>query len=483
MTVFIQNNSTGAGAGTLAPNQAIVDLGTIANGDTGFGVGAQVGNRQQVTYAPTLPGIPPARLNTLVNTAFNPNYGAGAQAVNIIVLPVLSNFMLNDGRSILTVGGTALPPSNSGLPGAVLNNTTECLVIYDTTQNNGAGYCTARAGTGGTLDLQTPNPVILYHELSHAFRTVNANTLALTAACNPSSPEENAAIVDENDMRNQLAAAAGTTAVLRDPGIHCGGLCPGGSTTGSGGCCIIASVASGSSLSSEVASLRSIRDRFLRTSEIGFAFFESLHRDYYGFSPQVCTLMAQYPVLRNLILEGFVRPLVIVLEIMADYVLDGGSEMRAAEKFVSHHLDRSAAVERLAILSRARQVLNGDSVELTAEQQQLAALLVPALESRHVKWALIEPLEIYSSALHSFLREAPAPELGLQLVEAIGLWSQRMPLDDVWAVLAVHELRAELALLDHSILRTEAARSEFRNRLRHKFYNVTAVATGVGDQN
>src|SRR5206468_3724559 len=115
--------------------------------------------------------IPATRLATLVNTNFNPDYGLGAgpQAVPIVILPVLANFVLNDGRSILAVGGTSLAPSNSGLRGAALNNTTDCLVIYDTTQNNGAGYCAAR-GTTATLNLQTPNPVILYHELSHAFR-------------------------------------------------------------------------------------------------------------------------------------------------------------------------------------------------------------------------------------------------------------------------------------------------------------------------
>ena len=173
MTVFIQNDATGAGTGTLDANQGAVDLAIVANGDTGLGLAAAVGNRQQVTYARTDPGTPPTRLDTLVNTNFNPDYGLGAgpQAVPIVILPVLANFVRSDGALVTTFGGTALPPSNSGLAGAGLNTTTDCLVIYDTSQSNGSGYCTARAGTGGTLDLQTPNPVILYHELSHALRT------------------------------------------------------------------------------------------------------------------------------------------------------------------------------------------------------------------------------------------------------------------------------------------------------------------------
>ncbi|MGI8998916.1 MAG: hypothetical protein ACR2GO_04345, partial [Candidatus Limnocylindria bacterium] len=166
MTLFVQNDATGAGAGGVDAQQAAVDLGVATNGDTGLGLAAQIGDRQQVTYARTDPGLPAIRVDALVNTNFNLN----PQGVDIVIIPVLANFTLNDGRSILTIGGTALPPSGSPLPGSTLNNTNSCLVIYDTTQNNGTGWCTARAGTNGTLDLPISNPVILFHELSHAFR-------------------------------------------------------------------------------------------------------------------------------------------------------------------------------------------------------------------------------------------------------------------------------------------------------------------------
>jgi hypothetical protein len=192
MTMFIQNDATGAGTGNINSQQGFMDLTAIANLDTGLGLGALVGNRQQLTYNRTDNGVPATRLGNLVNTAFNPDYGLGAgpQAVNIIVIPAAANFVFNDGTIVTAVAGRALPPSNSGLAGAGLNTTNDCLVIYDTTQNSGVGYCVARAGTGGTIDLDFPGSVILYHELSHAFRIVNDTLLALTAACNPSSPEE-----------------------------------------------------------------------------------------------------------------------------------------------------------------------------------------------------------------------------------------------------------------------------------------------------
>lgn len=475
MSIFIQNNATGAGGGGVDPTLAFANLMVISNGDTGLGLGPQVGNRQQVTYARSLPGAPPTRLDTLVNTAFNPNYGGGPQLVNIIILSVLSNFVLNDGTMITAVGGTALPPNNSGLLGAGLNNTNDCLVIYDTSQSNGNGYCTARLGTGGTLDLQSPNAVILYHELSHAFRTVTNTSLALTNTCNPSSPEENAAITDENDLRTQIATATSTPVVLRDPGIHCAALC----TSPPPNCCIIASVASGSPISEEVAALRSVRDGFLRRSEVGFSFFESLHHDYYAFSPQVCTLMARHAELRPLVLEGLVRPLVSALRLIERYAR-GCDAAALGGQFVAEHADAAAGAERLAMLRRAQEVLEGVDAPLTEAERELTRLLRPALDSRHVRWAIIEPVQIYQSAMRAHLDGCGLGRLCELLYDSVCAWGARMPLDHVWGALNAAELRQELGMLDGLLLRTEGARASFRGRLKREFGGVTAIAAMAG---
>ncbi|MCC7371520.1 MAG: hypothetical protein IT306_24080 [Chloroflexi bacterium] len=482
MTLFIQNDATGAGAGSLNPNQAAVDLAVAANGDTGLGLAAAVGNRQQVTYAQTLPGGPPTRLSALVNTNFTPNFGAGPQNVNIVILPVLANFVLNDGTSILTVGGTALPPAGSGLAGAGLNNTTDCLVIYDTTQNNGNGYCTARNGTGGTLDLPTPNPIILFHELSHAFRIVTNALLALSATCNPSSPEENAAIVDENTLRTQVANATGVAVVLRDPGIHCGTVC--GAGGGGSSCCIIASVASGSPLSAEVAALRSVRDNLLRRTEIGFASLQALLRDYYGFSPQVSTLMARYPALQRLVLEGYVRPLIQSLRLIERYALGGDSADALGAQFVADHADRVTAAMRLSLLQRARGVIQGEMAWLDdgdETERELARLLQPGLASEHVRWGLLEPVDMYLTSLEAHLDGCSPLDLGERLAALIDAWGARMPLDDVWASLTVAQLQEELAAMERTLLRNAAASKRFRERLLQAYGSVTAVATVLGD--
>ncbi len=478
MAMFIQNNATGAGAGNVDPSQAAVDLGVIANGDTGLGLAAQVGNQQQVTYGPTLNGVPQNRLNTLVNTNFTPNYGGGAQAVNIMVIPVLANFVLNDGTALTNVAGTALPPQGSGLAGANLNTTNNCLVIYDTSQSNGNGYCTARAGTGGTLDLPMPSPVILYHELSHAFRIVNNNLLALTATCNPSSPEENAAIIDENDVRTQTANAEGTAVVLRDPGIHCGN--PGPNCAS---CCIIASVASGSPLSQEAVTLRAVRDSFLRKTEVGFDFFQKLHHDYYSFSPQVCTMMARSDNLEPLVLNGFVRPLMIALRLLQGYALEDLTEEELGGRFAGFHPDPVEADEQLHILRRAHEYFTrtGDGGGISGVDSGIADLLEErAWSSTHIQWALIEPIRIYASALELFLSDAKPRKIGQALQSAFTAWAERIPLDQIWASLSARELRRELEMYEDRLLRTERARANFHERLREKFNHITSVMAVVG---
>jgi hypothetical protein len=482
VTLFIQTDATGAGAGSLDPNQAAVDLAIATNGDTGLGLNAAVGNRQQVTYARTLAGPPPVRVDTLVNTNFSPDYGAGPQAVPVIVLPVLSNFVLNDGTSILVVGGTALAPQGTGLPGSAANNTNDCLVIYDTTQNNGAGYCTARAGTGGTLDLATPNPIILYHELSHAFRIVNNTLLALGPTCNPASPEESAAITEENDLRTQIANAMGTAVVLRDPNINCGAVCGGGGGGGGGGsCCIIASVASRSPMSGEVQMLRALRDQFLRRTEVGFAFFRQLFHDYYSFSPQVCTAMSREPSLPPLVLEGYVRPLISVLQLMRELALDGSRDTALGRRFVQAHADVAECEGRLTLLQQVERLWDGDELPAHGPAREVAELIRRhACTSEHVQWALIDPVRLYAQALAAHLCGHSAAAIGRGLRTGFDRWSERFPIDHVWASLPASELEAELRTLETVLLRSARARTGFRRRLLQRFGDITAVRRVLG---
>src|SRR5262245_56529757 len=130
MAMFILNDATGIGSNDLDSFEGFVDMVIIAN-DDGVGLDDPASGMQKVTYTKTMAGPPQDRLDTLVNTAFSPDFGGGAANVDIIVIPGLKGFTLDDGTSFAD-NGTSLPPMSSGLPGASLNTTENCLVIYDT---------------------------------------------------------------------------------------------------------------------------------------------------------------------------------------------------------------------------------------------------------------------------------------------------------------------------------------------------------------
>ena len=467
MTLFIQSDATGAGSGNVDAPEAFVNLVVIANGDTGLGFTDLSPRIQQITYARTLGGAPPVRLDTLVNTFF----GVNPQNIDIIIVPVLENFVLADG-SRMNRRGITLSPAGSGLPGASLNSTTSCLVVYDTTDRNRLGQCLARAGTGGTRDLPISNPVTLYHELSHASRVVTNALLQVTRECDPASPEENAAITEENDMRTQIATALGVAPELRDPNIHCARKgCRGD------GCCIVATVASGSHLSAEVDALRSLRDGYLRRSEAGFAFFGRLHEAYYGFSPEVVRLMAAHAGLRDVVLRRYVRPLVSALQTIEDYTLGG---MRGAEltRQLREHGDDSTEAE-LALL-------DGDAAataDLSGPERELSATLIAhAGRDPYVRWALIDPLFLHRTARRAAAARLTNEEIGRTLAAAIDGWAAQLPIEDFWPSLTRSEARGELRFLADCLLVTADARRRFGMRLAAAFPDTRAIHAALADE-
>lgn len=337
------------------------------------------------------------------------------------------------------------------------------------------------------MDLRLPLSVMAYHELSHAFRIVNNNLLALTNQCNPSSPEENAAITDENDMRTQLATFLGEPVVLRDPGIHCGQSCGGGG----GSCCIVASVTSGSPLSAEVAALRTLRDQFFRRSEVGHAFFESLHYAYYAFSPQVVGEMATDTDLRSTVLDGLVRPLIKVLTLVRDFAIDGVSAPELGARFLrSTGSEDDVARSRRALARATALVSRADaddgaprgSADVTPAERAVRDLLVErALPDPHIRWALVEPVLAYFGLLEEMLDGEQPATLGDHLVEFISEWAGRLPLDSRWGVLDTREARAELRMLRSTLLRHPQSLASVLARLEDEFGAATGVRAAVDE--
>jgi hypothetical protein len=467
MAMFILDDATGIGSDDVDTLQAFIDLVIIAN-DDGVGMDDPVSGLQRVTYTRTQNGVPQVRLDDLVNGNFTPDYGSGPQAVDIVVIPALSGFTLDDGTSF-TNNGTALPPMGSGLAGSTLNTTPNCLVIYDTQQN----ICTARDGTGGEITLPISNPVVLYHEFSHAFRIVNNTLLALTGTCDPSSPEENAAITEENDLRTQIANRQGVTPELRDPGIHCGQVgCD-------SGCCIIATAASGSLSSLQVQQLRRVRDHFVRSTEVGFAFFQQFFRDYYAFSPQVCTmLVGKANVLRHL-LEGYIEPLLDFWKLVIERSIQRYDETGLGVAFARRHSEPLRSLQRLQALERTLSHWLGQETHPDVPPALLELLRERAWPSEYVQWALISPVRIYHKALTRHVEGAGELSVGRELSAELEAWTPDLPISDVWGVLAADEVGRELEFCDRVLFQSNGARRRFEVRLVERYPDVSAVRAAL----
>lgn len=469
MAAFILTDATGIGSNDLDAAQGFVDLAIIAN-DTGLGVGTTAGGRQPVTYARTVNGPPQLRLDTMVNTTFTPNYGSGARNVDSIVIAGLHGLVLDDGTPMAN-NGTALAPMSSGLPGSGANPTENCLIIYDTKIT----VCVARDGTGGTLDLPISTPLVLYHEISHAFRIVTNAALALGPTCNPSSPEENAAIVDENVLRTDLANRSGAAVELRDPGIHCGrvhGDCS--------SCCIIATLASRSLSSPQVQALRHARDHFVRGTEVGHAFFERFFHDYYAFSPQVCTIMAGNPSVPGQLLEGYIEPLLGFWKIMIERSRLPMDDVILGTAFLDLHADQDQARARRDALQRTSLYwLRQDGGLGEVPEQLLTLLRERAWPSAYMQWALVAPVRMVHQLLLRQLEGADAATIGRTFNRLLDAWAPEVPLANVWAALPAAQLARELAFCEDALLQSAASRQRFWTRLRARFKDITAVAAVV----
>lgn len=467
MATLILHDATGIGSDDLDPAQGFVDLAIIAN-DTGLGVDDPVAGIQRVTYARTVNGPPQLRLDAMVNTAFSPDYGSGPANVDTIVIAGLHGLVLDDGTSMAN-NGTALSPKSSGLAGSSLNPTENCLVIYDTKLT----ICLASAGSGGTLDLPVSSPVALYHEFSHAFRIVNNTLLGLTSGCNPSSPEERAAIIDENDLRTDLANRQGVAATLRDPGNHCGRV---DSNCESESCCIIATLVSKSASSLHVQQLRCARDHFVRGTEVGHAFFETFFRDYYAFSPQACTIMAGDAAIGRHLLAGYIEPLLDFWKLMIERGKHPMTSTQLGAAFIALHPDRACAETRRAALQRTAVYWQHHAAGATGGPAKLVALLRErAWPSPYMQWALVEPVRIYHGLLTQYLAGATAGEIGLAFADALDAWAPEVPISALWAALSAEQVSRELGFCERALLQTAAGKARFRQRLGERFPDITAV--------
>ena len=402
-------------------NETFGTLYSISRGDGGLGED-EIGADQtvdQVSYLET-PGKPATadRLNTLVNTDFG----------TPIVITTLAGG--NDPYSGRDITGNALTYTDSS------GSTPVIRVVWDDAQCNGSGVYNYDING---KKIACPNPVILYHELSHAYRI---------AANLPNS--EQLAEEDENVMRAELGQC------LRDVNNHNGGCGPGDTCGGSSNGCFIVSAAAGSAESSEVLRLKQLRDRIVRGTRLGAQLLDAIYRDYYRFSPRLAIELHRHPELRKEVLNLAVRPLIAWYSLAEVVSLDPEdtdsrqSRCDAVCRACLIAVDPAVVAEAMAAIKIGRQPPPNSPVALTYLAER--AEEVPSL--RFASWAIFEPLaQLWTSVA---ARSHPCEQVRVWLAAA-PLEALDPPQQDV--------LAAELAIFARGPLLLRAERHKMGRRL------------------
>src|SRR5260370_37940811 len=252
----------------------------------------------RVTYSQSVHKATTDCLNTLVNT----NY-----TEPIVITGYASSGAFPDGN----------PASNNGFTFIDRKfKPTVIRVCYDTQQCNGAGVWAV--GTDGS-HIVFPTTVMLYHELSHAYRIADNTWVADIAI------EEAAVITDENVLRAELGIP------LRDIHNRSGGC--GGPTYGNPwGDCFLVSATYQSEQEIKIHRLRVTRDLLLRRSTLGQDFFNQLYREYYTVSPRIAVDMRHSPALLRIIKLFLVDPLLDFYELVQEYCIRGWKDNRFVDE-------------------------------------------------------------------------------------------------------------------------------------------------------
>jgi hypothetical protein len=259
---------------------AETDVFSIVRCDTGLGeqnVAADT-SVYQVTYRKKNAGAGQNRIEALVGIA-----------QPIVIEAVDSSYILPDGTPITATAGLTVP-----FDGTAIRS------YYDVTQDAGAGYYVYDAGGN---QISFPGPILLFHELAHAYH------LAIGDSLPPGAAAEFQAEKDENSLR----AEVGLT--LRDPNNHGGAAgftgAPMPSCGGTVGPiqCFVVTAALGSPEAEGVRRLQAARDWWSHASKLGELFVSDLMSEYQQFGPAVALAMFSRADLRDDIRTWFVDPL------------------------------------------------------------------------------------------------------------------------------------------------------------------------------
>jgi len=412
MSLFIDPNGT----------DPSIDLFTISSSDGNFNGGAPVTativtnignvNATQLTYPSVTTGTATAnRLFTLVNTSTGLNWGDP-----ILITP------LNGGNDPYGVLGNVSGNGGTYVDTSVTPNVIH--VIYDTGQCSGTGIQVF--DTGGN-PIPSPNSVILYHELSHAFHNAIQQLPFPQTACPGNTTDEPAAEIDENVLRSQLGVA------LRDVCNH-GAQCGGGGTNGG---CFIVTATTQSAESAEIHQLRELRQRVVAKSSLGAQLIERIYGEYYQFSPAIASRLEQDDLARMATLWIVVRPL------LAWYTLAGALALKeAGQKTVDEALCevKKACSNNFMgpyIGSMLKTIRSGEPMPEDAPEMLLdfETRLRQAAKLPYASWAILDPL--------MRMQETGQTDL----VHEVSQWLAAAPLETLKRPANVAELEDQLEIL------------------------------------
>jgi hypothetical protein len=214
-------------------------------------------------------------------------------------------------------------------------------VAMDVTLCGGNGYWTRGPNNS---QISTPGSVLIYHELvGHAKHHCDGNF-------NSGDPEGQA-IGEENVLRGVQS--------LPHRSAHEGGC--GGRTND----CFVASAVYGSALTPEVSELRRFRDRVVRATPWGTAFFDRWWSNYYEFSPRITDQIEADDDFSELVRAVHISPMLIALRLFAQ-LPDDPDDPDQARAFARHAIDHYATWIRELPLARgtsqprARDARRGD---------------------------------------------------------------------------------------------------------------------------
>lgn len=443
MGLFIVNN---LGTTTFESSQVEFDLISITKGDTSLGfTETPLTNIEgfecfEVTY-PVLneTGPTPQRIFDLVSS------NGFVSPPHIMIIGDDGGFVLADGVTTTAANGIAMSPGNSGQIGSDINPfANNILAIYDVTLCDGNGIWVDKEG-GGTVEMTTD--IMLYHELSHCYR-IATNTLPVDGSGNVDlAQEEVNAEIDENDMRDVRGIAH------RDVNSHNGG-CGGGTVN----CCIIASLSTESPYSKEVIKLRSVRDKTLRNSEIGDAFFNQFFYEYYAFSPEITRLLGYYPKLKEITKDSFVNPLLLSLDLLIYYSESMGNNL---VEFIENQLQekQDLGIDNILSLNFMIKEMEDSKFSTDAIKNRYGELLgfenlgeylnQNIIERGVIKWSLFESLKIWLNAVVWISNKEENCEH--KIYSAISKWTADFPISDTWNELNRLQVKKELKNLEKYI--------------------------------